>query len=66
MLLETVAAGTRLHHQVQMGPGPSGTTRIIEQMPDREERIIARRLEEYQVGMRAVLDGIKAAVEHGR
>jgi hypothetical protein len=46
-----------------MGPGPSGTTRVIEQMPDKEERIIARRLEEYQAGMTAVLAGIKAAVE---
>lgn len=66
MLLEAVAAGTRLRHHVQMGPGPSGTTRVIEQMPDREERIIARRMQEYEVGMLAVLNGIKRAVEEGR
>ena len=45
------------------GPGSSGTTAAIERMPDKEERIIERRLQEWDVGMRAVLDGIKADVE---
>jgi uncharacterized protein YndB with AHSA1/START domain len=62
-LLSLLPSGTSLRHHVHMGPGPSGTTRVIEQMPDKEERIIARRLEEYQAGMTAVLAGIKAAVE---
>jgi hypothetical protein len=32
-------------------------------MPDKEERIIERRLQEWDAGMRAVLDGIRAHVE---
>jgi uncharacterized protein YndB with AHSA1/START domain len=61
--LEREGAGTRLQQRVRMGPGPSGATAAIERMPDKEERIIARRLEEYDAGMQAVLEGIKAAAE---
>jgi hypothetical protein len=32
-------------------------------MPDKEERIVARRLEEHERNMRATLDGIKALAE---
>lgn len=60
------ASGTTVLTQfVQMGPGPSGITEALEAMPDKEERIIARRLAEYRVGMQAVLSGIKAAAEAG-
>jgi uncharacterized protein YndB with AHSA1/START domain len=55
--------GTRVRFRAQMGPGTSGTTAAIERMPDKEERIIERRLQEWDAGMRAVLDGIKADVE---
>jgi hypothetical protein len=46
-----------------MGPGPSGLTPAIEKMPDKEERIIARRLEEWQANMAATLSGIKGLAE---
>jgi len=55
--------GTRLRYWAQMGPGPSGTTAVIEKMPDKEERIIARRLEEWRTNMAATVEGIKRLAE---
>jgi len=46
-----------------MGPAPSGLTIAITAMPDKEERIVARRLEEYETNMRATLEGIKRVAE---
>ena len=57
--------GTRLRYRAQMGPGPSGVTPAIEQMPDKEERIIARRLEEWETNMTATITGIKQLAEGG-
>lgn len=61
--LEPDGSGTRLRQHASMGPGPSGTTAAIDRMPDKEERIIERRLQEWQRGMDAVLAGIKAEAE---
>ena len=55
--------GTRLRFWARMGPGPSGMTAVIEKMPDKEERIIARRLEEWSANMTATVTGIKDLVE---
>ncbi len=57
--------GTRVRFSAVMGPGPSGTTMAIDRMPDKEERIVERRLQEWDRGMRAVLDGIAASVSAG-
>ena len=57
--------GTRLRYWAQMGPGPSGITPAIEQMPDKEERIIARRLREWETNMTATITGIKQLAEGG-
>jgi Polyketide cyclase / dehydrase and lipid transport len=57
--------GTRLSYWAQMGPGPSGITPLIEQMPDKEERIIARRLGEWEANMTATVTGIKELAESG-
>ena len=57
--------GTRLRYWAQMGPGPSGLTPLIEQMPDKEERIIARRLQEWETNMPATIAGIKELAEGG-
>ena len=51
--------GTRLRQWATLGPGPSGLTPAIKAMPDKEERIIARRLAEHEANMRRCLDGIK-------
>jgi hypothetical protein len=57
--------GTRLRYWAQMGPGPSGMTALIEKMPDKEEKVIARRLEEWESNMAATINGIKEMVEGG-
>ena len=38
-------------------------TVIIEKMPDKEEKIIGRRLEEWQANMAATINGIKEMAE---
>jgi uncharacterized protein YndB with AHSA1/START domain len=57
--------GTNLRQYAKFGPGPSGLTAVIERMPEREERIIERRLEEHKRNMTATLEGIKAIAEGG-
>jgi hypothetical protein len=46
-----------------MGPAPSGLTAAIEARPDKEERIVANRLAEWQRNMQATVEGIKARAE---
>jgi hypothetical protein len=48
-----------------MGPGRSGLNIAIDAMPDKEERIIERRLSEHRANMTATLAGIKAIAEEG-
>jgi hypothetical protein len=55
--------GTRLRFWAQIGPGPSGLTPLIEKMPEKEEKIIARRLEEWHTNMTATVTGIKRMAE---
>jgi hypothetical protein len=55
--------GTRLRQWMRIGPGWSGLTPAIEAMPDKEERIIERRLEHHRANMTANLEGIKALAE---
>jgi len=63
--LEPDGRGSRLRQRAQMGPAPSGLTPAIEAMPDKEERIVARRLGEFEANMLATLEGIKALAEGG-
>lgn len=58
-------SGTRLRQSALVGPGRSGVTLALERWPDREEEIIALRLEELRAGMEATLSGIKARAEAG-
>jgi hypothetical protein len=46
-----------------MGPGPSGVLSAIERRPDKEERIIELRLEEWRTNMTATVQGIKEIAE---
>lgn len=64
--IEPVGEGTRLRQWMRMGPAPSGLTPAIMAMPDKEERIIARRLEEHRVNMQATVEGVKRLAESGR
>jgi hypothetical protein len=61
--LEQEQDGVRLRQGTRMGPAPSGLTFAITAMPDKEERIIARRLREYEANMRATIEGIKQLAE---
>lgn len=61
--LEEEPTGVRLRQGGRMGPAPSGLSIAITAMPDKEERIVARRLSEFEANMRANLDGIKALAE---
>ena len=60
--LERIAGATRLRYTVALGPGPSGISAAIDSMPDKEPRILRRRMGEHHKNMQAVVDGIKAAV----
>jgi hypothetical protein len=61
--VEPEGEGTRLTQWMRMGPAPSGLTPAIEAMPDKEERIVARRLDEHRFNMLANLAGIKDLAE---
>ncbi len=49
----------------RMGPGPSGLTIAITAMPDKESRIVSRRLGEWRTNIAANLAGIKAIIASG-
>ncbi len=55
--------GVHVRHGARIGPAPSGLTFAITAMPDKEERIIARRLREFERNMTATVEGIKALAE---
>ena len=61
--LTPVPDGTRVTQAVQLGTGPSGLTIAIERMPDKEERIVARRLDEFRTSLRRNLETIKQRAE---
>jgi len=62
--LDEVGSGTRLRQGARIGPAPSGLSIAIATMPDKEERIVARRLQEWTRNMQATVAGIKALAEH--
>jgi uncharacterized protein YndB with AHSA1/START domain len=61
--LRETDSGTHLLQGTRMGPAPSGLSIAITARPDKEERIVARRLEEFEANMRATLEGIKQLAE---
>lgn len=61
--LEPNSDGVVLRQWMQMGPAPSGLNTAIDAHPDREDRIIARRLEEHRTNMQKTVDGIKRLVD---
>ena len=62
-LLDEVEGGVRVRQGGRMGPAPSGLTYAITAIPDKEDRIVARRLEEWERNMLATLEGLKARLE---
>jgi hypothetical protein len=61
--LEPAGEVTVVRQWMQMGPGESGISELIAQMPDKEHRILRRRLAEHQANMIATLAGIKERAE---
>lgn len=61
--LAAIAGATRLRYSVILGPGPSGLSGAIAQMPDKEPRILRRRIDEHRANMTRVVEGIKAEAE---
>ncbi len=56
-------AGTLLRQAARMGPGRSHLNTAIDAMPDKEERIVAGRLREWQAGIDANLAALKDRAE---
>ncbi len=56
-------AGTLLKYSMSMGPGPSGISIAIESMPEKEPRILRRRILEHHGNMVRTIEGIKAIAE---
>ncbi len=61
--LDNLGSTTRIRHKVLLGPGSSGLTRLIEEQPEKEDRIIANRLKSIEANMRKVVDGMKGSLE---
>jgi uncharacterized protein YndB with AHSA1/START domain len=62
-ILEPRDGGTLLRQWVQMGPGRSGLSFAIDQMPDKEQKIVFVRLREFEANMEATLAAIKRLAE---
>lgn len=60
-----VGGTTKLLYSLTLGPGPSGLTHVIQRLPDKEARIIERRLAEHHANMIQVVEGIRAELEGG-
>lgn len=55
--------GSRILQWMQMGPARSGINIAIDAMPDKESKILQRRLAEHRANMEANLLGIKETLE---
>ncbi|WP_410579259.1 SRPBCC family protein [Amycolatopsis sp. lyj-108] len=63
--LEPENGGTKLRQWMQMGPGRSGLSLAIDQMPDKEQKIVFVRLREFENAMTGTLAAIKERAEAG-
>jgi uncharacterized protein YndB with AHSA1/START domain len=61
--LESKDGGTDLSQWMRLGPAPSGLSFAIEQMPDKEQKIVFVRLREFERNMTATLEHIKHRAE---
>jgi hypothetical protein len=61
--LKPVDGGTELSQWAQLGPARSGLSRAIDQMPDKEQKIVFNRLREFEAGMTSNLEHIKRLAE---
>jgi uncharacterized protein YndB with AHSA1/START domain len=61
--LEAADGGTRLREWMQMGPARSGLSFAIDQMPDKEQKIVYVRMREFENAIIGTLAAIKQRVE---
>jgi hypothetical protein len=61
--IEDLGGVVRLSYWFQMGPGRGGLNYAIERMPDKEERIVARRLGEHEQNMERMVAGVQELAE---
>lgn len=61
--VEPAGDGVLIRQWARMGPGPSGLNIRIAAQPDKEARIVARRLADWQAGMAANLEWIRSQAE---
>jgi Polyketide cyclase / dehydrase and lipid transport len=61
--LEPKDGGTELSEWVQLGPGRSGLSLAIEQLPDKEQQIVFVRMREFERNMTFTLDQVKSRAE---
>jgi hypothetical protein len=61
--VDPASDGVLIRQWGRMGPGPSGLTPAIHAQPDKEARIVARRLSEWQQNMQANLEFIRSQIE---
>ncbi|HEX6523557.1 MAG TPA: SRPBCC family protein [Streptosporangiaceae bacterium] len=61
--LERADSGTDLSEWVQLGPGRSGLSLAIDQMPDKEQKIVFVRMREFERNIIATLAHIKKLAE---
>lgn len=61
--LEPADGGTRLRFSMSIGPGPSGISMAIAAMPDKEPRILHRRVGEHHANMLRTVEGIRDLAE---
>lgn len=64
--LEPISGAVRLRFSVVLGPGPSGLTVAVARQPDKEDRVVHRRMKEHFANMSRVVDGIRTRVEVSR
>lgn len=55
--------GSNLTMTARLGAGRSFLRAIVRRYPDQGERLVARRMEEWRVNMRATVEGVRALLE---
>ncbi|MEU9663920.1 SRPBCC family protein [Streptomyces chartreusis] len=63
--VDPARGGVLLRQWARMGPGRSGLSYAIDELPDKEARIIARRLNEWKTGIEANLAGARKIFQPG-
>jgi uncharacterized protein YndB with AHSA1/START domain len=61
--IDEATEGVILRQWARLGPGPSGLSMAIATMPDKEGRIVERRLGEHRAAMELNLEGIREILE---